>query len=226
VHKDLHGQHQPQQEVGLGQQQGLGIELISSLELDASSQPICLHYSIAHIDPKGPVGARGVIRIGDELLEVNGRTVRGAEQEEAWCIVKDTPTVVRLVICRPIPDNADEPDRGLEDRDETLEESKSSNFATANRGATVARNLDDDSSSDHAPQESGEGLEGFPKHPHPLPAIDSLVGDFTRRFERQSWRERHEKETQRIKLKFEVCVACMFMYLHYVCMYVCQIFCI
>ena len=39
---------------------------------------------------------------------------------------------------------------------------------------------------------------------HPLPVLNYLVGDFTRRFERQSWRERHEEERRRLKEKFEV----------------------
>lgn len=38
----------------------------------------------------------------------------------------------------------------------------------------------------------------------PLPAIDFLLGDFNRRFERQSWRIRHEEERRRLKQKFEV----------------------
>ena len=221
MHKDLYGQ---QQGVGLGHQQGLGIGLAGSLELDASNQPLCLHHSIAHVDPSGPVGARGIIRIGDELLEVNGRAVRGIKREEAWSIVKDTPTVVRLVICRPIRGEDDEPDRGLGNQEE-MEESESANFA-AEGGAAVALNLDD-ASSDHAPQEIREGLESFPKHRLPLPAIDYLAGDFTRRFERQSWRERHEKETQRIKLKFEVrCMrVCMYVCMYDVCMYVCMYVC-
>ena len=38
-----------------------------------------------------------------------------------------------------------------------------------------------------------------------LPAIDfSNLGDFARRFERQSWRERHEEERRRLKQRFEV----------------------
>ena len=38
-----------------------------------------------------------------------------------------------------------------------------------------------------------------------LPAIDfSNLGDFARRFERQSWRERHEEERKRLKQRFEV----------------------
>jgi hypothetical protein len=38
----------------------------------------------------------------------------------------------------------------------------------------------------------------------PLPAIDFLLGDFSRRFERQSWRIRHEEERRRLKQNFEV----------------------
>ena len=36
-----------------------------------------------------------------------------------------------------------------------------------------------------------------------LPAID--FSNFARRFERQSWRERHEEERRRLKQRFEVC---------------------
>ena len=38
----------------------------------------------------------------------------------------------------------------------------------------------------------------------PSPAVNFLLGDFSRRIERQSWRIRHEEERRRLKQKFEV----------------------
>ena len=69
-----------------------------------------------------------------------------------------------------------------------------------------------------------------------LPAIDfSNLGDFARRFERQSWRERHEEERRRLKERFEVsytvCTICIAstklcylntFYIYYTCTCTCR----
>ena len=57
-----------------------------------------------------------------------------------------------------------------------------------------------DTQDNHAPGPAPSSSEGG----QPLPAIDFLLGDFSRRFERQSWRIRHEEERRRLKQKFEV----------------------
>ena len=53
--------------------------------------------------------------------------------------------------------------------------------------------------------ESGERRGSTPDSIQALPLIEFPgLGDFTRRFERQSWRERHEEERRRLKQRFEV----------------------
>lgn len=55
------------------------------------------------------------------------------------------------------------------------------------------------------PSESGERRGSTPDSIQALPLIEFPgLGDFTRRFERQSWRERHEEERRRLKQRFEV----------------------
>lgn len=58
----------------------------------------------------------------------------------------------------------------------------------------------------HTPtSESGERRGSTPDSIQALPMIEFPgLGDFTRRFERQSWRERHEEERRRLKQRFEV----------------------
>ena len=62
-----------------------------------------------------------------------------------------------------------------------------------------------------SPSTNAADSDEDPAHPpasqdalRPLPAIEFMLGDFTRRFERQSWRIRHEEERRRLKQKFEV----------------------
>ena len=59
-----------------------------------------------------------------------------------------------------------------------------------------------DSNEDRHPMPTPDTLQA-------LPAIDfSNLGDFARRFERQSWRVRHEEERKRLKQRFEVRRVC------------------
>ena len=202
VHKDLHGHH-PQYQ----QQQSIGIDLKTTMDLGRTNQPACLHHTISRINPMGPVGARGVLKIDDELLEVNGRIVRGSERDEALAIVQDTPTVVRLVVCRPAPDETDEPALAeLKGEEEVLEPKNglTADLNGINGGPDITLASCNDSDDDRTPQDDGEDFGTFQSGRPSLPAIDYLVGDFTRRFERQSWRERHEEERTRLKQKFEV----------------------
>lgn len=181
----------------------------TTADLDQNKQPECLHHKIVHINPSGPVGARGILRLGDEILEVNGRVLRGLQPAEAVAIVRDTPTVVRLVVCRPMTACAStmsglggsaEEGAVLGGSDEASAVGNS--LEVADRYPDFTLTLSNDSDDDHTPQD--DNLAPYQGDVHPLPAIDYLVGDFTRRFERQSWRERHEEERRRLKQKFEV----------------------
>ncbi|XP_053475090.1 multiple PDZ domain protein isoform X1 [Ictalurus furcatus] len=72
---------------------GLGI----SLEASAG------HHYICSVLPEGPVGRSGKLYSGDELLEVNGITLRGETHKEVVSILKELPVCVRMACCRPAP---------------------------------------------------------------------------------------------------------------------------
>lgn len=173
-------------------------------DLDKNLRPECLHHKIVYINPSGPVGARGILRLGDEILEVNGHILRGLQHTEAIAVVRDTPTVVRLVVCRPTnfsPSPRTSP-RGVVAEGMDEEATAGNSLDVASRCPDLMFTLSNDSDEDHTSH--GDGLSPYQGAVHPLPTIDYLVGDFTRRFERQSWRERHEEERRRLKQKFEV----------------------
>ncbi|XP_066960649.1 uncharacterized protein [Macrobrachium rosenbergii] len=59
-----------------------------------------LGYIIAHILPGGLTDRDGRLRIGDEIINVNGRRLRGVSLEEARHILRHTPTEVDIVVAR------------------------------------------------------------------------------------------------------------------------------
>ncbi|XP_062865123.1 multiple PDZ domain protein isoform X3 [Trichomycterus rosablanca] len=72
---------------------GLGI----SLEASAG------HHYICSILPEGPVGRSEKLFSGDELLEVNGISLRGETHKGVVSILKELPVCVFMVCCRPAP---------------------------------------------------------------------------------------------------------------------------
>ncbi|KAI4900868.1 hypothetical protein NFI96_019633, partial [Prochilodus magdalenae] len=72
---------------------GLGI----SLEASAG------HHLIRSVLPEGPVGRSGKLYSGDELLEVNGISLRGETHKEVVSILKELPVCVYMACCRPAP---------------------------------------------------------------------------------------------------------------------------
>ncbi|XP_035385859.1 multiple PDZ domain protein isoform X2 [Electrophorus electricus] len=70
---------------------GLGI----SLEVNNT------HHYIRSVLPDSPVGISGKLYSGDELLEVNGISLRGKSHKEVVVILKDLPVCVYMVCCRP-----------------------------------------------------------------------------------------------------------------------------
>ena len=122
-----------------------------------------------------------VLRVGDEVLQVNERVLAGLSHTEAMEVVQTTPPPMTIVVSRPL-----------------VKGEGPGMVKDAGRGAT-----------DQIP--SASSLENHAPSGHsnlkPLPAdIDFLLDDFSRRFERQSWRIRHEEERRRLKQKFEVCM--------------------
>ncbi|XP_052004124.1 multiple PDZ domain protein [Xyrauchen texanus] len=61
------------------------------------------HHFLCSVLPEGPVGRSGKICNGDELLEVNGISLRGETHKEVVDILKVLPICVTMVCCRPAP---------------------------------------------------------------------------------------------------------------------------
>lgn len=57
-------------------------------------------YLVAHVVPGGLADKEGTLRIGDELLNVNGRRLRGLTMAEAKEALKSGTTEIDIVICR------------------------------------------------------------------------------------------------------------------------------
>ena len=179
----------------------------TTADLDENNKPKSLHHKIVHISSCGPVGSHGILRLGDEILEVNSCVLQGLPHTEAIAVIRDTPPVVRFVVSRPIglstppePNDdvvEDEVSGAGGDEDAT---SGGVDAAEAYPGVTLTLAID----SDDDPILWDEVDAPVQSTAHPLPSVDYLEGDFTRRLERQSWRERHEEERRRLKQKFEV----------------------
>jgi len=55
------------------------------------------HHYIRSILPEGPVGQNGLLRSGDELLEVNNQRLLGMNHMQVVSILKELPQDVRLL---------------------------------------------------------------------------------------------------------------------------------
>ncbi|XP_043214428.1 uncharacterized protein LOC122377906 [Amphibalanus amphitrite] len=77
-----------------GEELGVGITGRRNTEHTASG------YYIANIEPGSLADRDGRLRIGDEVLNVNGNRLRGVSLEEACAILRDTPPEVDVVIAR------------------------------------------------------------------------------------------------------------------------------
>ncbi|XP_051558274.1 multiple PDZ domain protein isoform X3 [Myxocyprinus asiaticus] len=80
------------------------------------------HHYICSILPEGPVGQTGVIRPGDELLEVNGISLIGESHKEVVSLLKELPVCVCLACSRLIPSTLTEEDDDDDDVQLTLKE--------------------------------------------------------------------------------------------------------
>lgn len=78
---------------------GLGISLEGTVDVEGGRE-VRPHHYIRSILADGPVGVNGVLRSGDELLEVNGERLLGMNHIEVVAILKELPQDVRMVCGR------------------------------------------------------------------------------------------------------------------------------
>ncbi|XP_063985120.1 patj homolog [Diachasmimorpha longicaudata] len=78
---------------------GLGISLEGTVDVE-NGQEVRPHHYIRSILPEGPVGQNGILRSGDELLEVNGYRLLGINHMEVVTVLKELPIHVRMVCGR------------------------------------------------------------------------------------------------------------------------------
>uniref|UniRef100_A0A4W6G8F5 PDZ domain-containing protein n=1 Tax=Lates calcarifer TaxID=8187 RepID=A0A4W6G8F5_LATCA len=72
---------------------GLGISLRGNK--DGSRARMSVY--VADVDPQGPAGLDGRIRVGDELLEINGQILYGRSHQNASTIINNAPSKVKIV---------------------------------------------------------------------------------------------------------------------------------
>ncbi|XP_048053628.1 multiple PDZ domain protein isoform X3 [Megalobrama amblycephala] len=96
----------PQNEVMVAQVQ----KFIESGGLGVSLEAKDGHHYICSILPEGPMGQTGIIRPGDELIEVNGFSLIGETHKEVVSLLKELPINVCVVCSRLIPTTVSEED--------------------------------------------------------------------------------------------------------------------
>lgn len=80
---------------------GLGISLEGTVDIESGVE-VRPHHYIRSILPEGPVGQNGLLRSGDELLEVNNQRLLGMNHMQVVSILKELPQDVRMVCRRGI----------------------------------------------------------------------------------------------------------------------------
>ncbi|XP_037114962.1 multiple PDZ domain protein isoform X3 [Syngnathus acus] len=81
---------------------GLGIRLAGNK--DGSRARMSVY--VAHVDPRGPAGLDGRIRVGDELLEINGQILYGRSHQNASTIIDNAPSKVKIILIRNKSENS------------------------------------------------------------------------------------------------------------------------
>uniref|UniRef100_A0A8C6UAG4 PDZ domain-containing protein n=1 Tax=Neogobius melanostomus TaxID=47308 RepID=A0A8C6UAG4_9GOBI len=76
--------------------QGLGIWLTGNKSSSRARMSVYVEY----IDPEGPAGSDGRIRVGDELLEINGQILYGRSHQNATTIINNAPAKVKIILIR------------------------------------------------------------------------------------------------------------------------------
>lgn len=88
---------------------GLGISLEGTVDVEDGKE-VRPHHYIRSILPQGPVDKEGTLQSGDELLQVNVKTLKGLFHQEVVSSLKNLPAKVTLVCARKA--NGNSPIRG------------------------------------------------------------------------------------------------------------------
>lgn len=78
---------------------GLGISLEGTVDVEGGRE-LRPHHYIRSILAEGPVGKSGLLRPGDELLQVNEHQLQGLNHSEVVKILRDLPSKVKVVCAR------------------------------------------------------------------------------------------------------------------------------
>lgn len=78
---------------------GLGISVEGTFEQEPGKEDKPHHY-IEKISKEGPVGSNGVLKVGDEILEVNNTKVYNMEHKKVVRLLKELDINVRMVCAR------------------------------------------------------------------------------------------------------------------------------
>uniref|UniRef100_A0A9J8D629 PATJ crumbs cell polarity complex component n=1 Tax=Cyprinus carpio carpio TaxID=630221 RepID=A0A9J8D629_CYPCA len=80
------------------------------------------HHYISTVAPEGPVAKHGLLRLEDELLEVNGVQLYGKSRREAVAFLREVPPPFTLVCCRRLPLEPSDPEREQMDEEKDDDE--------------------------------------------------------------------------------------------------------
>uniref|UniRef100_A0A8C1M5G1 PATJ crumbs cell polarity complex component n=1 Tax=Cyprinus carpio TaxID=7962 RepID=A0A8C1M5G1_CYPCA len=81
------------------------------------------HHYISTVAPEGPVAKHGLLRLEDELLEVNGVQLYGKSRREAVAFLREVPPPFTLVCCRRLAEE-EEPLEPSDPEREQMDEEK------------------------------------------------------------------------------------------------------
>ena len=105
----------------LKEQQSIGLMIIGGLDT-----PLGMLY-VKGVQPESPAERCNRLKVGDQLIEVNGQSLVGVSHSEALAVLKQTPPLVKLTVARKkdrglnnLEQNELPPRRSRESRDEPV----------------------------------------------------------------------------------------------------------
>ncbi|ESO01193.1 hypothetical protein HELRODRAFT_82368 [Helobdella robusta] len=95
-----HPPQQPQQPQPQQPQPQVGMSLEGTVDVDEAGRECHPHHYIRSIYPRGPIAVNGKLKVGDELLEVNGINFYGMDRMLVVSTLKELPQNVCIVVAR------------------------------------------------------------------------------------------------------------------------------